>query len=102
MAASAVRLVDEPPPSSQRAGPTMTMGAGWVRWKYGAGSRSVRLLQGGLSRPGAPQRDALVEEEVATGVLIVKVPAESWTTCPVGQASMAAWMPSVASLAPLP
>src|SRR4029453_15201378 len=28
---------------------------------------------------------------------MVKVPADSWTTCPAGQASMAAWMVDVAS-----
>src|SRR4029453_3923501 len=28
---------------------------------------------------------------------MVKVPADSWTTCPAGQASMAAWMAEVAS-----
>src|SRR5262245_23376396 len=35
-------------------------------------------------------------------LLIVKVPADSSTTWPSGQASMAAWMPAVASWAPSP
>jgi hypothetical protein len=33
----------------------------------GTGLRSVRLLQGGLSRSGAPEGDALVEQDVTSG-----------------------------------
>ena len=35
-------------------------------------------------------------------LLMVKVPAESCTTCPTGHPSNAAWIPDVASCAPFP
>ena len=39
---------------------------------------------------------------IVTIWLTRKSPAESWTTCPTGQALIAAWIPADASLAPLP
>ena len=35
-------------------------------------------------------------------LVTLKVPAESWTTWPSGQASTLAWIPAVASALPLP
>jgi hypothetical protein len=39
---------------------------------------------------------------IRSALLILKSPAPNWTTCPAGQASSAAWIPAVASCAPLP
>ena len=83
------------------AGPMMTSGEGLgpvVSCPGFAPSVFCRVVWPGP----APRRVMPLSSRRKLPPLMVKVPAESCTTWPAGQASIAAWMPAVASVAPFP
>ncbi len=101
--ASAVRLVEPAKPalSVPAHRPEYCDGGGFGSGSLYTRPGSVSLLQRGLTGSGATQRYALVDEQ-KVAVVDGEAPADSCTTSPAGQASIAAWMPAVASMAPLP
>src|SRR5262249_57868306 len=104
LTASAVRLVEPSTPwllLAQRAGPTMISGDGFApvaSWPGFAPSVFCSVVC-----PGPAPRSVMpLLIKRYPPPLMVKVPADSCTTWPAGQALIAAWIPLAASEEPFP
>jgi hypothetical protein len=66
------------------------------------GFATVLVFRSLVADGPAPRRTMPLLTKIGWGPLTRKSPAESCTTCPTGQALMAAWMADVASVVPFP